>query len=142
LTLTSTDVVELYTAILGRPPESEERIASKLAKHASRESLSDELTRSEEFRRRLAPLISAYKRTDGYQAVYGFRSLAGQNSRYCEDRCAAIEIHLRNELQCKDLRHLRILDVGCAQGFNSLYFADRGAKVFGTDILPTEHRFL
>jgi 2-polyprenyl-3-methyl-5-hydroxy-6-metoxy-1,4-benzoquinol methylase len=133
--LTSSDVVELYTAILGRPPETEQRVANKIAKHSSRESLSDELTRSEEFRSRVAPLIAAYKRTDGYQAIYRFPSLAGQNSRSCEDRCIAIENHLRNELECKDLRHLRILDVGCAQGYNSLYFAARGAKVFGTDIL-------
>jgi hypothetical protein len=99
--LSDKDVVGLFKTILERSPESQARIERAIAKHSSRESLAAELRRSREFRDRKQPaLISALKQTDGYQAVYCFPGLSASNARDCEDRCAAIENHLRERLRC------------------------------------------
>ena len=50
--------------------------------------------------------------------------------RLCSDRCEAV----RDALPA-DIAGLRLLDVGCSLGFNTLYFADRGMVGHGIDVL-------
>ena len=69
-------------------------------------------------------LKRAFSNSDKYQAVYRFPNISG-GSRSTLNRCEIIQKHIP--------RNARILDVGCAQGYTSLYFADRGANVVGID---------
>ncbi len=69
-------------------------------------------------------LKRAFRDSDKYQAVYKLPDLAG-GARLSLDRCKIIQKHIRP--------NARILDVGCAQGYVSLYFAERGAYVVGID---------
>ena len=69
-----------------------------------------------------------------YQPIYGHPELSGQISRPCDDRlekiesaCAALQAYLG--------RPLKVLDLGCAQGFFSLSLAEKGAAVHGVDFL-------
>ncbi|HQE40272.1 MAG TPA: class I SAM-dependent methyltransferase, partial [Zoogloea sp.] len=69
-----------------------------------------------------------------YQPIYGHPELSGQISRPCDDRlekiesaCAALQAYLG--------RPLKVLDLGCAQGFFSLNLAEKGATVHGVDFL-------
>lgn len=67
-----------------------------------------------------------------YQPIFGHRELSSKASRGCEDRFAFIvQIYQALENQLK--RPLRVLDLGCAQGFFSLGLAGRGAEVAGID---------
>ncbi|WP_368195847.1 methyltransferase domain-containing protein [Aeromonas sp. R2-2] len=69
-----------------------------------------------------------------YQPIYRHQELSGQVSRSCEDRLKHIfRVHdaLRNLLG----RPIRVIDLGCAQGFFSLNLAKRGAVVHGVDFL-------
>lgn len=70
-----------------------------------------------------------------YQPIFSHPEYDGPISRPCEDRLTVIadaagllEVHLG--------RPLRILDLGCAQGFFSLSLASRGSRVVGVDIDP------
>ncbi|WP_114241366.1 methyltransferase domain-containing protein [Dyella sp. C9] len=69
-----------------------------------------------------------------YQPIYGHPELAQHVSRGCEDR-----LHYLNALHdalCAQLqRPVRVLDLGCAQGYISLSLAARGATVVGVDFL-------
>ena len=69
-----------------------------------------------------------------YQPIYGHPELAQHVSRGCEDRLHylnALHDALREQLH----RPVRVLDLGCAQGYISLSLAARGATVVGVDFL-------
>ncbi|HVV68436.1 MAG TPA: methyltransferase domain-containing protein [Gammaproteobacteria bacterium] len=70
-----------------------------------------------------------------YQPIYGFNEFDGNSSRSCYDRwwiVQSVADKLRSELQ----RPLRILDIGCAQGFFCFNLAAVGDEVYGIDIVP------
>ena len=69
-----------------------------------------------------------------YQVIYGHPDIYQDTSRACIDRLDKIaEVH---DALAKQLgRPLRVLDMGCAQGFFSLSLAARGAQVHGVDFL-------
>ena len=69
-----------------------------------------------------------------YQPIYGHPELSGRASRPCLDRLASIA-HIYDALQRQLGRPLKVLDLGCAQGYFSLGLAERGAKVLGIDYL-------
>ncbi len=67
-----------------------------------------------------------------YQSIYGHPEYAVAAARGCEDRLTylvAIHDQLRESLG----RPVRVLDLGCAQGYFSLALASRGASVLGVD---------
>ena len=69
-----------------------------------------------------------------YQPIYGYPALSSKVSRPCFDRLEKISniyITLRSLLG----RQVRVLDLGCAQGFFSLKLAEWGAIVHGIDYL-------
>jgi O-antigen chain-terminating bifunctional methyltransferase/kinase len=69
-----------------------------------------------------------------YQPIFGHPELAENVSRQCEDRLrylAALHDALREALG----RPVRVLDLGCAQGYICLSLAARGAQVVGVDFL-------
>ena len=69
-----------------------------------------------------------------YQPIYGHPEISGKISRVSKDRLA--EIHqIYSALQKKFKRPLRVLDLGCAQGYISLSLAAKGAVVMGVDYL-------
>jgi len=69
-----------------------------------------------------------------YQAIFGHPDISQETSRACIDRLDKIaEVH--DALSTRLGRPLRILDMGCAQGFFSLSLAARGAEVHGVDFL-------
>jgi O-antigen chain-terminating methyltransferase len=70
-----------------------------------------------------------------YQPIYGYPALSRKVSRACDDRLAFIAplcAKLAGELG----RPLRILDLGCAQGYIALTLAAAGAIVLGVDSSP------
>lgn len=69
-----------------------------------------------------------------YQPVYGHPELSTNVSRQCADRRERIN-QVHDALQGFLGRPLRVLDLGCAQGFFSLSLAERGAIVHGVDYL-------
>lgn len=70
-----------------------------------------------------------------YQPIFGYPDLSKNVSRRSEDRLVHItQIYRLLEEQLK--RPLRVLDLGCAQGYFSLSLAKLGASVYGIDILP------
>lgn len=74
-----------------------------------------------------------------YQAIYGHPDIAQDTSRACVDRLERIaEVH--DALAAQLGRPLRVLDMGCAQGFFSLSLAARGAEVHGVDFLDKNVR--
>jgi O-antigen chain-terminating methyltransferase len=72
-----------------------------------------------------------------YQPVYGFPAFDGESSRACADRWAILEPIVRayRAQRCPD-RPLRVLDIGCAQGYFAFKFAELGAEVVAVDYLP------
>jgi O-antigen chain-terminating methyltransferase len=69
-----------------------------------------------------------------YQPVFWHRSISGAAARLCNDRLQHIlQVYdtYRNEIGCT----VRVLDLGCAQGFFSFARAERGAEVVGIDHL-------
>lgn len=63
-----------------------------------------------------------------YQPIYGHKEWDNKPLRNCEDRLPDIEKvydHLSNELK----RPLRVLDLGCAQGFFSFNIAHKGGQL-------------
>ncbi|CAN7178000.1 methyltransferase domain-containing protein [Pseudoxanthomonas sp. LjRoot143] len=69
-----------------------------------------------------------------YQPVYGYPELSGQASRATQDRLEDIrQVYraLSNQLG----RPLRVLDLGCAQGYLSFSLAELGASVVGVEML-------
>ncbi|MCJ8501251.1 methyltransferase domain-containing protein [Desulfatitalea alkaliphila] len=69
-----------------------------------------------------------------YQPIYGHPELSEAVARPCTDRLATI-ISVYDALQKVVDRPLKVLDLGCAQGFFSLSLAARGATVHGVDYL-------
>lgn len=70
-----------------------------------------------------------------YQPIYGYPELSGDASRATEDRLEDI-IRAYEALSARLGRPLRVLDLGCAQGFISLSVASLGASVVGVEMLP------
>jgi O-antigen chain-terminating methyltransferase len=67
-----------------------------------------------------------------YQPIYGHSELSRFEPRSCEERLQQIvKVHdaLARHLQ----RPVRVLDLGCAQGWFSLHLAHAGAQVLGID---------
>jgi O-antigen chain-terminating methyltransferase len=69
-----------------------------------------------------------------YQLIYGHPELEIETSRNCNDRLVIID-GLVQKLREKLDRPLRLLDLGCAQGFFSLSLAKYCSKVKGIDFL-------
>lgn len=70
-----------------------------------------------------------------YQPIFGHDEFSGLASRSTSDRLQNIlEIHDRLAQTLK--RPLKVLDLGCAQGFIGFKLAERGANVVGVDFLP------
>jgi len=69
-----------------------------------------------------------------YQPIFGHPELSDGSSRSCEDRLVLIR-ECAAQLQAALGRPLRVLDLGCAQGFFSLSLAAEGHAVHGVDFL-------
>ena len=67
-----------------------------------------------------------------YQPIFGHPELSTRYSRDCSDRLPAIK-QIYAALAAKLDRSLRVLDLGCAQGYFSLHLAEMGATVYGID---------
>jgi O-antigen chain-terminating methyltransferase len=70
-----------------------------------------------------------------YQPIFGHPELSHAAARTCEDRLEHI-FHVNDLLSQQLGRPLRILDLGCAQGYIALSLAARGAAVVGIDLIP------
>ena len=70
-----------------------------------------------------------------YQPIYGHPELSGTAIRNCEDRLEQI-VAVHDALAHCLQRPVRVLDLGCAQGWFSLSLARKGAQVIGIDYLP------
>lgn len=70
-----------------------------------------------------------------YQPIYGYPEFSENISRISKDRLTIIR-EIYSSLQVKLDRPLRVLDLGCAQGYFSLNLASLGADVLGVDYLP------
>jgi SAM-dependent methyltransferase len=68
-----------------------------------------------------------------YQPVFGHPEYDGQASRSCGDREARIVEMIRLVQETLGRRELRVLDIGCAQGYYSLVAAREGCRVTGID---------
>lgn len=80
--------------------------------------------------RGLSRLIAALPEV--YQPIFGHPEWSAQASRGCQDRLVWIE-KIYRLLEAKLNRPLRVLDLGCAQGYFSLSLAALGAVVTGID---------
>ncbi len=81
-------------------------------------------------------LIKKVKRLpELYQPLYGHPNYTTSTSRHCTDRLSYI-ITAYHSLAQQMQRPIRVLDLGCAQGFFSLELAALGANVTGIDFLP------
>lgn len=69
-----------------------------------------------------------------YQPIFGHPELCHTVSRRCDDRLAQI-ISVYQALEMVFARPLRVLDLGCAQGFFSHSLSQLGAQVHGVDFL-------
>lgn len=70
-----------------------------------------------------------------YQPIFGYPEYSGEASRETNDRLEDI-VSAYDALAEKLGRPLRVLDLGCAQGYISFTLAARGAQVLGVDFLP------
>ena len=71
-----------------------------------------------------------------YQKIYKHPEYDSSSSRGCDDRAAAI-IPIIKEYQKKTKKKkIKILDIGCAQGFYSFKLAELGCDVKGIDFCP------
>ena len=67
-----------------------------------------------------------------YQSIYGHQEFDGSAARACEDRLVSL-IAIHDRLRASLGRPVRVLDLGCAQGYFSIALATRGAIVAGVD---------
>ncbi|HCP9964537.1 methyltransferase domain-containing protein [Citrobacter braakii] len=74
------------------------------------------------------------KLPEKYQTIFGHPKWDDEVSRDCNARLPFIEKYYENLSSCLG-RPLRVLDLGCAQGFFSLNLASKGAEVHGLDFL-------
>lgn len=70
-----------------------------------------------------------------YQPIFGHEQFTSRSSRPCHDRLEVITA-IHSQLEKHLERPLRVLDLGCAQGFFSLSLAASGASVKGIDFCP------
>ncbi len=82
--------------------------------------------------RNMAALVAALP--EKYQPIFGHPELSDGCSRSCEDRLVLIR-RCASQFQAILGRPLRVLDLGCAQGFFSLSLAADGHHVHGVDFL-------
>lgn len=80
----------------------------------------------------LRALVSALPEL--YQPLFGFPELSQQYSRGCSDRLRHINA-IHGTLAQRLGRPVRILDLGCAQGYFCLNLVPCGARVHGVDFL-------
>ena len=80
----------------------------------------------------LQQLVSALP--EKYQPIFGHPELSDHASRGCADRLATI-IDAYQAIEKQMGRPLRVLDLGCAQGYFSHSLAAQGANVYGVDFL-------
>ena len=80
----------------------------------------------------IAELVSALPEI--YQPIYTHPELSQAASRRCDDRLEAI-LRAHDALRSLLGRPLKVLDLGCAQGFFSFHLAERDATVHGVDFL-------
>ncbi|WP_369934240.1 methyltransferase domain-containing protein [Xanthomonas tesorieronis] len=80
----------------------------------------------------LADLVAALP--EKYQPIYAHPELSSDASRGCEDRLVLIR-DCAKRLEGALGRRLRVLDLGCAQGYFSLNMAADGHSVHGVDFL-------
>lgn len=67
-----------------------------------------------------------------YQSIYGHQEYDGSAARACEDRLVSL-VAIHDRLRASLGRPVRVLDLGCAQGYFSIALAVRGATVAGLD---------
>ena len=80
---------------------------------------------------RLASLVAQLPEI--YQPIYGHPNLSITASRQCDDRLKSI-LKVYSSLNLVLKRPLRVLDLGCAQGYLSFSLAAKGASVYGVDL--------
>ena len=78
----------------------------------------------------LSELVNALP--EFYQPIYGHSEWDNKPLRSCKDRLPVIE-KIYDDLSSELKRPLRVLDLGCAQGFFCLNLAKKGALVTGLD---------
>lgn len=71
-----------------------------------------------------------------YQPIFGYEIQGAKPIRNCEDRLADVK-KIYDALSAELGRPLRVLDLGCAQGYFSLYAAKWGGVVTGLDFDAT-----
>lgn len=71
---------------------------------------------------------------EAYQPIYGHPEFDTLASRPCQDRLQRINL-IHDQLSIQLGRPLKVLDLGCAQGYFSLHLAERGATLIGIDRL-------
>ncbi len=70
-----------------------------------------------------------------YQPIYGFNEFNDNTTRHTYDRWQVVQA-VADKLRAELGRPLRILDIGCAQGFFCFNLASAGDEVFGVDWKP------
>ena len=70
-----------------------------------------------------------------YQNIYGHSEYDGDSSRNCEQRKKVVLDVVREYQSYIGKKDLRVLDLGCAQGFYSFTLANEGCIVDGVDFL-------
>lgn len=68
-----------------------------------------------------------------YQKIYGHPEYDNESSRLCDDRLEIIKKTVVDYKRNTNKKEIRILDVGCAQGFFDFELAKIGCTVYGLD---------
>ena len=79
---------------------------------------------------KLVTLVNALP--EFYQPIYAHNEWDNRPLRHCKDRLVVVK-KIYNELSRELQRPLRVLDLGCAQGFFSLHLASWGGNITGID---------
>lgn len=70
-----------------------------------------------------------------YQDIYGHPEFRGKSSRDCSERGIWVKKIIGEMQERKGKKNLRVLDLGCAQGYYSFVASDLGCTVLGIDML-------
>ncbi len=70
-----------------------------------------------------------------YQNIYGYPEYINESSRICTDREKVITTIVSDMQVFLNKKNLKVLDIGCAQGYYSLLLAEMGCNVWGIDYL-------